>query len=171
MKRLFFCIAVALLFAFGGKGASMVLGDDYDGPVNTDPAAVKAVVEVIFAPVPNPVAIEDLPKEVQPLATFIQQDSPGCRFRFALGVLTVEPLGADELRARLNPRSDCPNNTIFNVQFIKGDRKKIEPITAAWTRYRHKHKEWSDAAPEIIVTDSGYDVRLKEPDRLSKATP
>lgn len=137
-----------------------------------DPAAKAVPVEVqqlVFDTVDAAVPIEQLPAGVRELAQAIASQSPGATFKFTDGTLTVQ---VHDVRGKINPLSDCPNNTQFNVDLVKAKErdKLIEAVTVAWTRLRHRAPDATILAINIRESEKGknYDVQLNLPPQLSR---
>lgn len=127
------------------------------------------VQQLVFGAVDQAVKIEQLPAGVRDLAQAIATENPGARFKFADGVLTVQ---VRDLKGTINPLSDCPNNTQFNVDLVKAKErdKLIEYVTVAWTRLRHRAPDATILAINIRESEKGknYDVQLNLPPQLSR---
>jgi len=139
-----------------------------DKPDN--PAAQATPVEVqqlVFGAVDAAVPVEQLPAGVRELAQAIASQSPGATFKFTDGTLTVQ---VRDVRGKINPLSDCPNNTQFNVDLVKERDKLIEAVTVAWTRLRHRAPDATILAINIRESEKGknYDVQLNLPPQLSR---
>lgn len=155
-----FCIALAVLFAAvavswaddtpqDAKFEKVVVIDEFEGDLQEVaklPATVRHVARDLVAGLQEP------------------------SFTYENGTLTVgydEPALAKGVRlAEIAPRSDCSNNTQFNVtNILVQAEKRIEAAVTTWTRHRHDAPE----APLKVINKGkpaadlvrNFDVQLR----------
>lgn len=128
----------AVLFVWG---AAIYAADPDPAPDQDAPVALSKVLMIDeFAGEIKEVA--KLPDDIRQVAIDLTAGLEGTSFQYEKGTLKIgydEPTLVPGVQlAIIVPKSDCPNNTQFNVtSLVAGADKRIDAAVLTWTRQRH----------------------------------